>query len=473
MENKRRLGVSQIIALACAGVFVVCAALVGVFVGVNAGHRSVEAATVAHNSAMMRRYANNIIGEWNFTQPLVLLLTGRDNVHVVSHSRRPATSGMFHVHGITFHTLTNLRGVADVRLSVSPHTQHVTWSFTYSLHSDFASWAAFSSRISFERGGRENTPSVAQERVRFCIGFSDGWYWLRDGRLAERLRPWGDNPASTVDPINMWRARIFSHPVPNFANHFVRPHYVFTRGDLYRTTSPQPPPPTGQQITGNTLAWESVDNAASYRVYVNNVRRHTATANPDFYTFDLASLNLPVGTHQVRVVTVDSAGFTRTPWGTMPFVVNGVTMMVGGIETQIPVADGLTLSAAGLPIPTEPEGYMFVGWGLEGGNAPLSAESVLVPLSWGTVLTSDMVLVPIFAEIPDEDDFVFIDPDYPNGDGNGGNGGVYDPIVDSDDDGSPIPTWAIGLVGGIGGVALIGAAVAVFFMVSKKRERTQ
>ena len=424
MENKRRFGWHGIIALACAGVFVVCAALVGVFVGVNAGHTS----KASFQNQVTELFNSDSFSGWRFNEnQLFQNVFFRD---FTITGTEPFTG--------------NFTGTMSVRCDQTtwvdaPFRLFMSWEevlvFDYHLLGTGVP-VGFSRRwatvLEFNFSNSPTTQNIAFLRLA-VHGATSGSIYVTQAGLAR----W----AST------------------------RPHPVwgFTLG-FFLDGIHIPPPPIGQTITGNTLAWESIPVAASYRVYVNNVLRHTATANPDFYSFDLASLNLPIGTHQVRVVTVDSAGFTRTPWGTLPFAVNGITAMVGGVETQIPVAEGLTLGEADLPIPTPPEDYMFEGWALENETLPLAIEGERSILPLSTKLTADMILVPSFREIRDDEREVVIIGDCENGSNN-------DNPLGEPDDGNPFPTWAIGLVGGIGGVALIGAAVAVFLMMSKKREQ--
>ena len=71
------------------------------------------------------------------------------------------------------------------------------------------------------------------------------------------------------------------------------------------------PAPTNLVITGTTLTWNTVANAIYYAVYVDNSRVATDIS---VTSFNLATLNLPVGTHPVQVRAIgDNVAYTDSP----------------------------------------------------------------------------------------------------------------------------------------------------------------
>ena len=76
--------------------------------------------------------------------------------------------------------------------------------------------------------------------------------------------------------------------------------------------------PTNVNISGTTLSWTAVSNAVGYRVYIDGTARTTGTEITTT-SFNLATLNLAVGTHRVQVRALG----------------NGTTTHDSGLSTEV------------------------------------------------------------------------------------------------------------------------------------------
>ena len=74
--------------------------------------------------------------------------------------------------------------------------------------------------------------------------------------------------------------------------------YNFRRDNFGQPAVMQLTVPTNLSITNTILTWDAVENSSGYRVYVNGTDQMMAITTP---VFDLATLNLPAGTHQIQV----------------------------------------------------------------------------------------------------------------------------------------------------------------------------
>ncbi|MDR2167739.1 MAG: S-layer homology domain-containing protein [Clostridiales bacterium] len=95
--------------------------------------------------------------------------------------------------------------------------------------------------------------------------------------------------------------------------------------------------PGGRSIAGTVLTWNNVANAAGFVVYVDGV------AVTDIITdrsFDLASLNLPAGTYEIRIRTIATTG--RTNSGLSPVLTFVATEQPAQPSVDPPAGDGWT-----------------------------------------------------------------------------------------------------------------------------------
>jgi len=83
--------------------------------------------------------------------------------------------------------------------------------------------------------------------------------------------------------------------------------------------------PTGLNVVGTVLSWDTVTAAAGYGIYVNNVRQGATDAATS--SFDLAALRLPVGTHTIQVRAIgDTVTFDSDMSEPLSYVVGALTL---------------------------------------------------------------------------------------------------------------------------------------------------
>ena len=74
---------------------------------------------------------------------------------------------------------------------------------------------------------------------------------------------------------------------------------------------PQLPPPTSLTLSSTTLTWSPINNAIGYRIYAGGTQASGAIITAT--SFDLAALNLGVGTHSIQVRSIgDAINFTNS-----------------------------------------------------------------------------------------------------------------------------------------------------------------
>ena len=85
-------------------------------------------------------------------------------------------------------------------------------------------------------------------------------------------------------------------------------------------TTPSLSTPTNVRIDNTIVSWNAVNNASGYRIYVGGIARSGVVTTT---SFDLATLELPVGTHAIRVRAIfDGASFNNSALSiTLNFVV--------------------------------------------------------------------------------------------------------------------------------------------------------